>query len=135
MKMLTVFLSLMLAAVLTPGYATAQSFDKTLMCEDAAFVVNNNSKRAILVVDVSYRPLLDGSWREFPNTKNRMVEPGGSVEWRRSVKGIEMFDSTRAKVRYKKRVGDRWVPVRREVRTRVDAMCFDWDTYFIFDVE
>ena len=105
------------------------------MCKDVAFVVNNNSERAILVVDVRYRPLPDGSWREFPNTKNRVVEPGGSVEWRRSVKGIESFDFARAKVRYKKRVGDRWVPVRREVRTRVDALCFDEETFFMFDVE
>ena len=29
MKILSVLLSLMLAAVLTPGYASAQSFDRT----------------------------------------------------------------------------------------------------------
>ncbi len=51
------------------------------------------------------------------------------------MKGFGVFDFARAKVRYKKLVRDRWVPVRVEARNRVDTICFDDDTFFIFDVK
>ena len=64
-----------------------------------------------------------------------VVEPGESVGWQRTMKGFGVNDPARAKVRYKRLVRDRWVPVRVEARNRVDAMCFDDDTFFIFDVK
>ena len=134
MKTLTVLLTLISMTALVQGHAAAQAIDRSLVCENVSFTVNNVGKRAILVVDVRYRPIPDGAWREFRNTKNRVLEPGESIEWRRSVRGIESHDMARAKIRYKKRVRDRWVPVRREVCTTVDAMCFNHDTYFIFHV-
>jgi len=51
------------------------------------------------------------------------------------MKGFGVNDPARAKVRYKRLARDRWVPVRVEARNRVDAMCFDDDTFFIFDVK
>jgi len=135
MKILSVFLTLIFVTVLVQRHAAAQSIDRSLVCKDARFTVNNVGKRAILVVDVRYRPLLGGGWQEFPNTRNRVVEPGESVGWQRTMKGFGAHDPARAKVRYKRLVRDRWVPVRLEARNRVDAMCFDDETFFIFDVE
>ena len=135
MKTLTVLLTLISMTALVQGHAAAQAIDRSLVCENVSFTVNNVGKRAILVVDVRYRPLLGGGWQEFPNTRNRVVEPGESVGWQRTMKGFGVNDPARAIVRYKRLVRDRWVPVRVEARNRVDAMCFDDDTFFIFDVK
>ena len=99
MKTLTVLLTLISMTALVQGHAAAQSIDRSLVCKDVRFTVNNVGKRAILVADVRYRPLLGGGWQEFPNTRNRIVEPGESVGWQRTMKGFGAHDPARAKVR------------------------------------
>lgn len=131
MKVITLFLSLIVALATVTGTANAQSADEVMVCEGSNFSIKNNRDYAILAVDVRYKNQALGKWVEFPNTRNRVVEPGGSVEWQRSVKGVGYGELTAARLRYKKRVGDRWVPVRKEARS-TKAPCEGHDTYFIF---
>ena len=131
MKMLTVFLSLMVTLATVAGTAHAQTADEVIRCEGSNFSIKNNRDYAILAVDVRYKNQQLGKWVEFPNTKNRVVEPGESVEWQRSIKGVGYGDWSAARLRYKKRVGDRWVLVRKEARS-TKAPCEGYDTYFIF---
>ena len=131
MRMLTVFLSLMVTLATVAGTAHAQTADEVIRCEGSNFSIKNNRDCAILAVDVRYKNQQLGKWVEFPNTKNRVVEPGESVEWQRSIKGVGYGDWSAARLRYKKRVGDRWVPVRKEARS-TKAPCEGYDTYFIF---
>ena len=131
MKMLTGFLSLMVTLATVAGTAHAQTADEVIRCEGSNFSIKNNRDYAILAVDVRYKNQQLGKWVEFPNNKNRVVEPGESVEWQRSIKGVGYGDWSAARLRYKKRVGDRWVPVRKEARS-TKAPCEGHATYFIF---
>ena len=81
MKVITLFLSLIVALTTVTGTANAQSADEVMVCEGSNFSIKNNRDYAILAVDVRYKNQALGKWVEFPNTRNRVVEPGGSVEW------------------------------------------------------
>lgn len=131
MKVITVFLSLVVALATVTGTANAKSADEVMVCEGSNFSIKNKRDYAILAVDVRYKNQALFKWVEFTNTRNRVVEPGGSVEWQRSVKGVGYGEWTAARLRYKKRLGDRWVPVRKEARS-IRAPCEGHDTYFIF---
>ena len=58
MKTLTVLLTLISMTALVQGHAAAQAIDRSLVCENVSFTVNNVGKRAILVVDVRYLSLI-----------------------------------------------------------------------------
>ncbi len=66
MKIFSVLLMLIFAVFLHRVMPAAQAIDRSLVCENVSFTVNNVGKRAILVVDVRYRPSWAAVGGNFP---------------------------------------------------------------------
>ena len=127
MKAISIIFSLMLSLGVLAGPASAQRSQP--ICEDAHYLVRNNSNHDIKVVDVEYKD----KWVRFPSTRNRVIEAGERTTWQRDTPGLAYSASTRARIIYKSRKGGKWV--LQETKKSLRTYCFGYDTFLIFDVK
>ena len=131
MKAVSIIFSLILSFGVLAGPASAQR--SQTICKGSHYTVRNNSMHDIKVVDVEYLDKFKDRWVRFPSTRNRVIEADEQTTWQRDTPGLEYGSTTRARIVYKSRKGDKWVlqNTKRSLRT----YCFGEDTYFIFDVK